>query len=162
MRHFDLKTIQILETNYSWSVYYPLLLVSEAIQKNKGRPIFGRDGIIRTTCFRYIDKSDVVVAYTGLIWDTGTAREVEYAIRQDKPILAWSDSSVTYGETIGRNIVIDGKDINKLYVRTMPFNAMDVVFDRYIELSKLYDAGLKEEDLAQEIDKQARTILNLK
>lgn len=162
MRHFDLETIKILKTDYSWSVHYPMLLVSDAIQKNKNGLIFGKDGIIRTTCFRYIDKSDIIVAYTGLIWDTGTAREVEYAIRQDKPILAWSDSSVTYGETLGRNVVIDGKDVDKLYVKAMPFNAMDVAFNRYIELSKLYDDGLREEDLAREIDRQAREILNLR
>lgn len=161
MRHFDLETIRILERDYSWVVHYPLLLVSSASQKNENRPKFGKDGIIRTTCFEYIDKSDVIVAYMGLIWDTGTAREVEYAVRQGKPILAWSDSSVVYAETDGRNAVIDGRDTDKLYVKAMPFNAMDVVFDRFIELSELYNEGLSEYELAKEIDKQAREILNV-
>lgn len=161
MRHFDSRTIKILETDYSWIVYYPLRLVSDAVTKNKNGPIYGKDGVIRTTCFRAIENSDVIVAYMGLIWDTGTAREVEYAIRQNKPILAWSDSSVTYGETSGRNKVINGKNVNELFVKTLPFNAMDVAFDRYIELSKLYDFDLSEEHLAKEIDRQAREILNL-
>jgi nucleoside 2-deoxyribosyltransferase len=155
MRHFDLETIRILEEDYGWIIYYPLKVVLEASQKSPSSPMFGKNGIIRTACFEYVEKSDIIVAYTGLIWDTGTAREVEYAVSKDKPVLAWSDSSVVFGETIGRNAVINGSDFDKLYVRTMPFNAMDVVFDRYLEISELYNDGLKEQELAKEIDKEA-------
>jgi len=162
MRHFDSKVIEILETNYLWIVYYPLRLVSNAIKKNKNKPIYGKEGMMRTTCFKYVDKCDVIVTYIGLIWDSGTAREVEHAIMQNKPILAWSDSSVIYGETAGRIEVINGRDTDRLFVKTLPFNAMDVAFDRYIELSKLYDFDLSEKHLAREIDKQAREILNLR
>lgn len=162
MRRFDLETIRILEEEYGWIVYYPLKVVLEASQKNPSLPMFGKHGTIRTACFEYVEKSDVVVAYTGLIWDTGTAREVEYAVSKDKPVLAWSDSSVVFGETTGRNAMIKGNDFEKLYVKTMPFNAMDVVFDTYIELSELYNNGIKEQDLAKEIDKEARLILKNK
>jgi nucleoside 2-deoxyribosyltransferase len=160
MRHFDLKTISILQKKYSWVVHYPLRLVSAAHAKSPHAPLFGKNGLIRTTCLTFVGKSDIVVAYTGLIWDTGTAREVEYAIRKNRPVLAWSDSSIVHGETSGRNVAIDGKNFEKLYVKTMPFNAMDVAFDGFLELSELYNDGLKEEDLARAINREAREILN--
>lgn len=162
MRHFDLETIRILEVEYEWIVHYPLKVVLEASKKSPNSPLFGKNGIIRSACFEFVEKSDIIVAYTGLIWDTGTAREVEHAVSKDKPVLAWSDSSVVFGETTGRNAVIEGNDFENLYVKTMPFNAMDVVFDKYLELSELYNNGLKEQDLAREIDKEARLILKNK
>ena len=159
MRHFDLETIRILEKDYEWIVHYPIKIVLEASRKNPNLSMFGKNGVIRTACFEYVDKSDIIVAYTGLIWDTGTAREVEYGVRKNKPVLAWSDSSVVFGETLGRNLAVDGRDFEKLYVKTMPFNAMDVVFDRYLEISELYNDGLKEQDFAKKIDKEAKLIL---
>lgn len=160
MRHFDLETIRVLEDDYEWIVHYPTRIVSENARKHPDLPMLGKNGIIRTSCFEYIDKSDIVVAYTGLIWDTGTAREVEYGITKNKAILAWSDSSVIFGETSGRNIALNGNDFEKLYVSAMPFNAMDLVFDRYLEVSALYNDGIKEQDLAKTIDRECRKVLN--
>jgi len=62
MRHFDLEVIRILEKEYDWVVHYPLKVVAEAAQKNPNTPLFGKKGTIRTSCFEYIDKSDVIVA----------------------------------------------------------------------------------------------------
>jgi nucleoside 2-deoxyribosyltransferase len=159
LRHYDSITISLLEKNYFWIVYNPMQLVADAIKKDKNAQVFGKNGIIRRTCLEYVDKSDIVVAYNGLIWDSGTAREVEHAVIQGKPILAWSDSSVIYGETFDKNEVIDGNEIEKLYVKAMPFNAMDIVFDKFLRLSSL-DGGLDEATLAREIDRVAREILN--
>jgi len=159
MRHFDLEVIKMLETEYEWIVYYPLHLVAYVLRKEKKPLIFGKNGVIRKTCFDNIEKSDVVVAYTGLIWDTGTAREIEYAVEREKPVLAWSDSSLVFGETLGRKGVFDGKDFDNLFVRVMPFNGMDVVFDKFLELSTLYNYELTEEELAKKIHKEATKLL---
>lgn len=105
MRCFDARAINILEKKYSWTVYNPIKIVSDIAQKNTNLPLLGKNGIIRKTCLEYVTKSDIIVAYTGLIWDTGTAREVEHAVIEGKPILAWSDSSVVYGETFDKNEV---------------------------------------------------------
>ncbi len=179
LRHFDFKTIGILEKDYDWIVYNPVQLVKEEIKNNKEAPLFGKNGVIRKTCLEYVGKSDIIVAYTGLIWDTGTSREVEFAFMQEKPILAWSDSSVIYAETFEEeNGVINGEETEKLKTIALPFNAMDLVFDRYLRLNKLYCKSieqskseksnpdslhvydLKEEELAEKVNKEATNILN--
>ena len=159
MRSYDLQVINLLEEKCDWVVYYPLKLVGEALKNSKNLPVFGKNGMLRQTCFKYVDKSDIVVAYTGLIWDTGTAREIEYAVSKGKPVLAWSDSSVVVGETLGRSVVLNGKDIDGLYVKTLPFNGMDVVFNRYLEISELYTDGIDELELSKKIDEEARKLL---
>jgi nucleoside 2-deoxyribosyltransferase len=159
MRSYDFQVIQLLKEKYDWEVYYPLKLVGEALKSSKNLPVFGKNGILRKTCFEYIDKSDLVVAYTGLIWDTGTAREIEYAVSKVKPVLAWSDSSVIVGETLGRKVVLNGKDVDSLYVKALPFNGMDVVFDRYLEISELYTDGIDEHELSKKINEEARKLL---
>lgn len=159
MRHYDSKTIKLLEERYSWIVYNPIQLVSDAFKKHKTEPLFGKNGIVRRICLEYVNKSDIIVAYTGMIWDSGTAREVEHAVIQDKPILAWSDSSVILGETFERNEVIDGNEIDRLFVKAIPFNAMDIVFDKFLRLGEL-DGELGEQHLAKEIDRVAIELLN--
>jgi len=158
MRRYDSITIELLEREYSWTVFNPIKLVDDAIKRNKNLPILGKNGIIRKTCLDYVRKSDIIVAYTGMIWDSGTAREVEHAVLQGKPILAWSDSSVVYGETFDKNEVIEGTEIERLQVKAIPFNAMDIVFDKFLKLSQL-NLDLEETTLAREIDKVAREIL---
>jgi len=161
MRHYDFNTIKFLEEKYSWNVYDPIQLVSEAQKRSKDEPLLGPNGIIRKTCLKYVKESDLIVAYYGPIWDSGTAIEVEYAAQLRKPILAWSDSSVIVGETFEKNKVVDGKEIDQLYIRALPFNAMEVVFDKFIRLADL-STRLAEKDLAEILNKEAIKLLNEK
>ncbi len=159
LRWYDLRVIRHLE-KMGWKVYYPLLLVKEEIDKNPGAKLLGRYGLIRTTCLGYIEKADIIVAYVGLFWDTGTAHELEYAVQLGKPILMWSDSSVYMVETLGRNL--ETSNPNEMFCKALPLNAMSVVCDRFVEVSELYNEGISPEELAKLIDRNAREILKNK
>jgi nucleoside 2-deoxyribosyltransferase len=169
-----MQVIEILEKTHSWTVYNPIHLVKEAINNSPQAVLYGKGGLIRTTCLEFVSKADIIIAYTGLIWDTGTAREVEFALMKEKPIIAWSDSSVIFGETFEEeNDTLDGFEPDRLKTRAIPFNAMDIVFDKYIRLNKLYskeigkngatdkllDYCLDEKQLADIINKEAKETL---
>ena len=55
--------------------------------------------------------------------------------------------------------MVEGNNIDSLRVNTLPFNGMDIAFDKYIEISEIYNEGISEKELAEEINKAAKETL---